>query len=157
VVVEEPAPLPEPPTPIVEVRAERATPGPFGVSVQSRIDGRLRGAAAAVGLVLDPAPMLELELSGLISHDAARVVPGGYAGLRLRAGDRFRPFVGGGVPVIWSGEAARVAVRGSAGLEVAATTHLIVLVDLGVEHFFNPQSSYDATLFVPIVGLQGRL
>jgi hypothetical protein len=143
-------------TVVTVARPRDDRPGPVGLQVDGRIDGRLRGGAAAIGIVID-SRVIETELSALISHDAQRVVPGGYVGVRLHAGTRVRPFVGAGAPVIWSGDEARVAVRGSAGLELFLDPHLSVLADLGVEHFFNPQPTYEATLFVPIVGLQGRL
>ncbi|HTJ43621.1 MAG TPA: hypothetical protein VL463_16060 [Kofleriaceae bacterium] len=141
---------------VVVVAPRREPVAPAGVQVASRIDGRLRGAAVALGIVVDAGP-IETEISGIISHDAQDVVPGAYGGFRLHAGERVRPFLSAGVPVIWSGDAARVAIRGGGGLELFLDSHLALLVDLGAEHFFNPQPSYAATLFVPIVGLQGRL
>ena len=181
-----PAPVPTP-APIVTVRANRTPPshevafeplapppataddetieayapppmrpGAVGLQADARIDGRLRGGAAAFGVIFD-GNRIETEISALVSHDAERVVPGAYAGVRVHAGTRLRPFLGAGAPVIWSGDEPRVAIRGSAGLQLFLDSHVAFLVDLGVEHFFNPQPTYEATLFVPIVGLQGRL
>ena len=157
--VEPPPPAPAPPDDVVVTAAARPrplVPAPAGLEVASRIDGHFRGAAASVGLLVDTS-RVETEVAAIVSHDAERVVPGAYAGVRIHAGQRVRLFVGGGSPLIWSAGEARFAIRGSAGLEWFFDAHLGLLAELGVEHFFNPQATYEATLFVPLVGLQGRL
>lgn len=142
----------------VVASAAPAEPSRFEASLQSRIDGKLRGAALAIGADYDPSPDLQAEVALLLSKDLDGVIPGVYGGVRLHFLDgRVRPLVGGGVPIFWSGGTARIGVRAGAGAEVLINEHLSVLADLGLEHFFNPQSRYEATVFVPIVGVHGRM
>jgi len=127
-------------------------------SLQARIDGKLRGAAIAIGAAYDPTPDLQAELALMFSKDLNGIIAGAYVGARYHFLDgRARPLIGAGLPVFWSGGAARVGVRVGAGAEILSNPHLSVLSDLGIEHFFNPQSPYEATVFVPIVGVHGRM
>jgi hypothetical protein len=127
--------------------------GRLATVVQARIDGKLRGLAASLGLAVDVAPTTQLEIALLLSNDV-----GAYAGARVHfLTGRFRPLVSVGVPVFWSGGAARVGGRIGGGVEWIVQRHLSVLGELGVEHFFNPQDRYEATVVVPILGLHGRL
>ncbi|HTJ44745.1 MAG TPA: hypothetical protein VL463_21715 [Kofleriaceae bacterium] len=138
--------------------AIEAAPSNIEGSLQTRIDGKLRGAALAIGGAYDPTPSLQAEASLLLSKDLDGVIYGVYGGLRMRFLDgRVRPLVGAGVPIFWSGGAARVGVRAGAGAELLINEHLSLLADLGVEHFFNPQSRYEANVFVPVLGVHGRM
>jgi len=162
--VEATAPPVEPATPVAEpARVETVTvlqprESHVGLSAQARIDGHFRGAALAIGLDYDPVRSVQLELAGLVSRDDQGDIFGGYAGLRVRLIDAvIRPTIGAGVPVFWSADKARVGARTAMGLELELSSHLLLLAEVGVERFFNPQPGYAATSLVPLVGLYGRL
>jgi hypothetical protein len=137
---------------------EPTEPARIEATLQARIDGKLRGAAFALGGDYDVTPEVQLEAAMMFSKDLTGMIFGAYGGVRYRFLDgRLRPVVGGGVPVFWSGGSARIGVRGGAGAEYFVNDHLSVIADLGIEHFFNPQSPYEATVFVPILGVHGRM
>ncbi len=118
----------------------------------ARIDGELRGAATAVGLVFGPVARFEIEAGALLAD-----VYGGYGGVRYRMlVTRVRPHVAAGIPVFFS-DGARVAGRVAVGGELALSRHLLLIAEAGYEHFFNPEAGYQADLFVPLVGLHARL
>jgi hypothetical protein len=138
--------------------AEPEEPARIEATAQARIDGKLRGAAFALGGDYDVSPELQVEAAMMFSKDLNGVIFGAYGGARYRfLGGRLRPLVGGGLPVFWSGGSARVGVRAGVGAEYFLNEHVSLLADLGVEHFFNPQSPYEATVFVPILGVHGRM
>jgi len=129
---------------------ERAR-GP-GLVVQARIDGKLRGGAAAVGLVYAPVGSVEAEATALLAD-----VYGIYLGARYRLlPGALSPHLAAGAPMFFS-RGTRVAARVGAGVELSVTPHISLLAEVGYEHFFNPEPGYEADLFVPIVGVQGRL
>ncbi|MCE9577953.1 MAG: hypothetical protein K8W52_32780 [Deltaproteobacteria bacterium] len=133
--------------------APRTGLGKFATVVQARIDGKLRGAAASIGLAYDLVPSLQVEAALLLANDV-----GGFAGARMHfLTGRLRPLVSVGAPVFWSDGAARIGLRVGGGAEWIVQRHLSALVEIGVEHFFNPQDRYEATVVVPILGVHGRL
>jgi len=134
----------------VAATAERDNlPGAF---VQARIDGKLRGSAVAVGVTYAPIPVLEAELAMLRSE-----VFGVYAGARwIILPSTLRPHVAAGLPIFFS-NGTRYGTRLAAGGEVDVTSHVSVVAELGFEHFFNPEIRYETNVFVPVVGLHGRL
>lgn len=136
-------------TPIDEPPARRRLPD---LLIQTRIDGKLRGAAGAIGLSYEPIDILEVELAALLSN-----AYGVYAGAAYRFLDtRIRPHVAVGLPIFFS-DGARVGARIAAGGEYEITPHFRVMAELGFEHFFNPEDMVEANVFVPIVGFAGRL
>ncbi len=130
------------------------------LGVQARIDGKLRGAAAAIALSYAPIATLEIEGAALISKQF-----GAYLGARYRILDtRLRPIVSAGVPVFFS-DGARWGARIAGGGEWELSPHVRLLAELGFEHFFNPEVrmvdgveiTVEANVFVPILGIAGRL
>jgi hypothetical protein len=130
-----------------------------------RIDGKGRGVAAGLGIVLAPLDTVELELAGLKAADW-----GVYAGVRVRfRTGRLRPYVAGGVPLFFYTDDSRMdsaialGLRAAAGLEVKVSAHVGVQVDVGIEHFFNIRDALvngkrpDETVFVPTLGVIGRM
>jgi len=137
----------------------RITSGVIGVV---RIDGQLRGAAGGIGLAV-AWDRLEADVMFLRSEQT-----GGYLGARYRLlTGFFRPYVALGMPgFIYDqmdasgGTATKLAigVRAAGGLELMINGHLSVQADLGYEHFFGVDDSpYEADVFVPTVGVIGRL
>ena len=132
------------------------------LAVQTRIDGKLRGAAFAIGVDYDPIKMLEVELAALLSSSKGVYAGARYTVLPTRVAVR----VGGGFPIFFH-DGARYGVRVAAGGEMKLEKHLSIMAELGFEHFFNPHEYYDpetdtnvkfeANVLVPIIGIQGSL
>jgi len=131
-----------------------------------RIDGKGRGAAGGLGIAI-ARDRFEGELMVLRSS-----VTGGYIGGRVRIlTGLVRPYVGVGMPIfVFDHEVAQmnlpptmetrvaVGVRAAAGVELYLNGHLSVQADLGGEYFFNVSGTrYEATAFVPTIGVIGRL
>lgn len=136
-----------------------------GVVGTMRIDGKGRGIAGMLGFALSPSDMLEIELAGMKSN-----VWGAYAGVRLRFLTGWvRPYAAGGLPMFFfenetdMQNAIAFGVRGAGGLELRINGHVSLHGDLGIEHFFNVEDKLvdgkrpDATVFVPTLGVIGRL
>ena len=119
------------------------------------------GAAALVGGSLDVTDRLEIVAAGLIGHNS-----GGYAGASFAfLTGTLRPMVSAGMPVFFN-DGARYAIRGAAGLELAANRHFALILEIGVEHALNPQAvivvggamrTVDATSIIPAIGATARL
>ena len=136
-----------------------------GVIGVLRIDGKGRGAAGGVGLAIARA-RFEGELMFLKSDEF-----GGYIGGRYRFLTGFiRPYAGFGLPgFVYDHEELQMdgstkttkkfalGVRAAGGVELVINGHLSVQGDLGYEHFFFVDDHYEADVFVPTVGVIGRL
>ena len=140
-------------------------PGVVGVV---RIDGKGRGFASGLGIAISRGAF-EAEAMLLRSDET-----GGYLGCRYRVlRGWLRPYLAVGVPgfvydhqeVILPSVAtatmttARLAVgaRVAAGVELMINGHLSVQGDLGYEHFFFLGDRFEADVFVPTLGVIGRL
>jgi hypothetical protein len=155
----------------VSDRGEAAPADPDDESIDSgvlgvmRIDGKGRGFAGGAGLAISRGK-LEIEIMLLKSDEV-----GGYLGLRYRLlTGFFRPYGAVGAPgfvfdhdELSTGGATvttrRLAVgaRVAAGIELMINGHLSVQGDLGYEHFFFVDDHYEADVFVPTLGVIGRL
>jgi hypothetical protein len=151
----------------VATTAEPDTHIPAGVVALARIVpyGGGAGAAGGLGITYAPIERFELELEVLRSQ-----AWGGYFGARYRLlrGD-LRPYVAAGVPLFefvdtsTSSSTVVLGVRGAAGVEYKLFGHIWLEADLGVEHYFDLDNklymdkSPSATLFVPTVGVIGRM
>jgi hypothetical protein len=133
---------------------ERISSGAIGLL---RIDGKLRGVAAGLGIAIARG-RFEGDLMVLRSS-----VTGAYLGARVRILSGFlRPYVAAGVPgfLYEDLDSTKLAfgVRGAAGLELMINEHLSVQGDLGYEHFFGiEETMFEADVLVPTVGVIGRL
>ncbi|HEY0192541.1 MAG TPA: hypothetical protein VGC42_15590 [Kofleriaceae bacterium] len=151
-------------------RAEPAAPGEpddigSGAIAVLRVDGKGRGFAGGLGAAIARG-RLETELMLL---KADRI--GGYLGLRYRFHtETWRPYAAAGIPgfvydhdelqadmTTSTSERLAIGLRLAAGLEVRVSHHLSVLADLGYEHFFFIDRRYEADVFVPTLGVIGRL
>jgi hypothetical protein len=136
-----------------------------GVLGVLRIDGKGRGFAGGAGLAISRGKF-EFDLM-LLKSD----VTGGYLGLRYRLfTGAFRPYGAVGVPgfvfshdelqddgTTMTTQRLAVGLRAAAGLELMINGHLSVQGDLGYEHFFFIDDHYEADVFVPTLGVIGRL
>lgn len=131
-----------------------------------RIDGKGRGFAGGAGLAITRGNFA-FEIMMLKSD-----VVGGYLGLRyrLRTG-MYRPYVAIGAPgfafdhdepgpadMSMTTQRLSIGARAAAGIELTINRHVSVLGDLGYEHFFFlDDDPYDADVFVPTLGVIGRM
>jgi len=130
-----------------------------------RIDGKGRGFAGGIGLAIAHGH-LEFDAMALKSD-----VYGGYLGARYRPfTGAFRPYVALGIPgfvfdhhedqmdgTIQTTPRLAVGVRAAVGLELMINGHFSVQGDLGYEHFFFVDEHFEADVFVPTLGVIGRL
>jgi hypothetical protein len=127
-------------------------PSRYGVLAFALLDVKHAGGAARVGATVDLVSRLSAEVAALIGPS-----PGAYAGVRFAIlGGRFRPVVAAGMPLFVS-NGARIAVRGAAALEVVLSRHVSVTAEAGIERIFNAEMNYAEILFVPAIGVVGRL
>jgi hypothetical protein len=143
-----------------------------GVLGIMRIDGKGRGFAGGAGIAIAN-PHFEGELAVLRSDEW-----GGYLGMRYRPlTGWFRPYAAVGMPlfvfdadkldpmgmVIGTSKHVSVGFRYAAGVELELNEHFSVQADLGGEYFFlikgfqHDNKTYDSSVFVPTVGVIGRL
>ena len=137
-----------------------------GVLGVLRIDGKGRGFAGGLGLAIARGH-LETEIIVLKSDEI-----GGYLGVRYRVlTGLFRPYVALGAPgfvfdheqlaadgvTTETAKRLAVGVRGAAGIELKINGHLSVQGDVGYEHFFFVDDHFEADVFVPTLGMIGRL
>lgn len=128
-----------------------------------RIDGKLRGFAGGIGLAI---------ARGRLEGDAMFLrseVNGGYLGARYRLMNGLvRPYVAAGVPgflyehtepgAISATTKLAIGVRAAGGVELRINGHFSIQGDLGYEHFFGVEDTlYEADVFVPTIGVIGRL
>jgi hypothetical protein len=129
-----------------------------------RIDGKGRGFAAGAGLLIARG-RIDLEILALRSD-----VFGGYVGVRFRPyAGMFQPYVAAGLPGFvfdhdeqvdgtpQSTKRLAVGFRGAIGLELRLDRHVSIEGDLGFEHFFLADDRFEADVFVPTIGVIGRL
>jgi opacity protein-like surface antigen len=159
------APVPAPPLAQIKDDKQDEDTLDSGVLGVLRIDGKGRGFAVGAGLAISRGS-LEVEIMMLKSDEI-----GGYLGLRywLPIGV-VRPYVASGAPgFVFDHEDAgtgappmtsrrlALGVRVAAGVEVKINDHLSVQGDLGYEHFFFLDDHFEADVFVPTLGVIGRL
>jgi len=136
-----------------------------GVISVLRIDGKGRGFAGGAGLAIARGHY-EFDVMVLKSDEI-----GGYLGVRYRPFvGVFRPYAGFGLPsfvydhdetqpdmTVQTSKRLAIGVRAAAGLELMINGHFSVQGDLGYEHFFFVDDRFEADVFVPTLGVIGRL
>jgi hypothetical protein len=136
-----------------------------GVISVLRIDGKGRGFAGGAGLAIARG-RFEFDAMALKSDEY-----GGYLGARYRPfTGAFRPYAALGVPgfvfdhdevqmdgTVQTSKRLAIGVRAAAGLELMINGHFSVQGDLGYEHFFFVDDHFEADVFVPTLGVIGRL
>ncbi|MEO7093265.1 MAG: hypothetical protein ABI175_08440 [Polyangiales bacterium] len=127
-------------------------PSKFGMLALAHVDFTNKGGAAIVGLAYDVIDRVQIQAAALLGPKS-----GGYAGVAVALlTGRVRPVIIAGMPIFVS-NGARVGIRGAAGVELAFNRHISAVAELGVEHTFNSEPSVTKTLFIPAVGVIGRL
>jgi hypothetical protein len=155
VAIEKPRPVETVATPaaigVVASAAPAARRSRVGLLVLGHIDIP-HGWAPLVGLTADVTSRLQLDAAAILGS-----FYGAYVGARFALlPGRTRPFVAAGMPVFRS-NGLRYGARGAAGLEYELSRHLAVIAEVGIEHDFNVEMGKAATLFVPAIGVSGRL
>lgn len=158
-VVATPLPVPEPSEPQhvisgVAFPAEPAErpPSKLAAFAYALVDVAHAGGAARVGASYEVLPRLAAEAAALIGPSS-----GGYVGARYAIlGGRYRPVVAVGAPIFIS-NGARVGVRAAAAFELVVNRHLSVVAEVGGERLINAEMNYAETLFIPALGVTGRL
>ncbi len=122
------------------------------------VDG---GAATFIGGTFDVTRQLRASAAAIIGPNFGGYVAAHFAFLT----GTIQPIVAVGMPIFFN-DGARVAIRGAAGVEIVANSHFSFLVELGVEHLFNPQPmvefggmlrSINSTSLIPAFGVTARL
>lgn len=123
------------------------------------------GSALFLGATFDATEQLSLDAAvilgpGIVSSGMATLPPpklGGYAGASFAfPTGKLRPKLSAGMP-IFADDGARFFVRGAGGIEYAASRHLSLAVELGVEVSLNARDDIRSTALVPSLGAVGRL
>ncbi len=121
-------------------------------SAEALIDEKLEGAAALLGVIVDIT-------GGLAVRGAAIVGPnsGGYVGATYTfLTGSWRPVVSAGMPV-FSDAGVRFGLRAAGGVEIPASKHVSIVVELGYEHYLNANAGIIADRFVPALGVNAKL
>jgi len=136
----------------VRKRVQPAGRSRLGALVAAHVDPRNKGAAALIGLTGDVVSRLQVQATALVGP-----VSGGYlaATYGILPG-KLRPLVVLGVPVFFS-DGPRVAVRAAAGVEYAIDSHFSLFAEVGGEYMLNPEPMMSRALFIPALGVTGRL
>lgn len=133
-------------------RTEIEPPSKLGLLALAHADFQNKGGAGLVGLAYDVFDRVQVQAAAILGPSS-----GAYAGLAVAVlTGRVRPVVVAGVP-IFVANGARVGVRGAAGVQVAFNRHIAAVAEVGVEHVFNAEDGIEKTLFIPAVGVIGRL
>lgn len=141
----------EPQNKIVATPAVEGPRSRFGAIVLGHFDIP-HGGAALVGVTADVIDRVEARATAILGPKI-----GAYAGATFSfLTERYRPYISAGVPVFFS-SGARYGIRGAGGLEYIVNRHLALVVEAGVEHEFNREMGVKPTVFVPAVGVLGRL
>jgi len=141
----------EPQNRIVAAPVNEGPRSRFGAIVLGHFDIP-HGGAALVGVTADVIDRVEARATAILGPKV-----GAYAGATFSfLTARYRPYISAGLPVFFS-SGARYGIRGAGGLEWVMNRHLALVVEAGVEHEFNREMGVKATVFVPAVGVLGRL
>src|SRR3569623_671839 len=141
----------EPQNRIVAAPVNEGPRSRFGAIVLGHFDIP-HGGAALVGVTADVLDRVEARATAILGPKI-----GAYAGATFSfLTNRYRPYISAGVPVFFS-SGSRYGIRGAGGLEWVMNRHLALVVEAGVEHEFNREMGVKATVFVPAVGVLGRL
>jgi tetratricopeptide repeat protein len=157
---------PEDGTPLVAAQAPAPAPGPIatgpstlshrgrlGANVRADIEGHGDGAVGNVGIAYGLGDRVEVDLAGLIGEHGG-VRPG--AALFLMTG-AYKPLLYVGVPIFFADGATKAGVHGGAGLMWDPTPRIGVFAGLGVAYHPGVPEPLDKTVFLPTLGVQGRM
>jgi len=125
--------------------------GQFGVFVRGDIDGKGRGFVIAPGASFGAGDWVEISAAALIGRDK-----GAWVGTHVfLSRSELKPTLLFGAPMFFVA-GARPGVQGGVGVTWDPSQAISVSAAAAVAHFFAPPPGYDATVFVPSLGLQVR-
>ncbi|HEY3351821.1 MAG TPA: hypothetical protein VGQ83_01110 [Polyangia bacterium] len=143
-------PRPDDGTPTVRARPEREDA--FGAVLRADVRGTGGGVVLAPGLTYLLSQRVELTLAALLGSKQ-----GAYAGATLFVlRGAWAPRLVVGLPLFFK-DGTWPGVQAAAGLEWRMTPRLAAFVDAGVAYFPGAPAGFTKTVFVPAVGLSGRL
>ncbi len=152
-----------PPLPPVPLRLSRSSTGStdeddlshawqVGVTARADIDGKFRGAAAAIGASFGIWHYFEIQVSGLLGTNKGLEPAASVYFLR----GMVKPTIYVGAPIFFV-DGARPGVHAAGGVQVDPIRHLGIVAMAGVGAFgSSPNDEYQNVLFVPSIGAQGR-
>lgn len=123
-----------------------------GLLARLDIDPINAGARAAVGLTFGLWDHLEIGASALIGSTMG--VEPQLTGYIFRG--RWKPLVNVGVPIFFS-SGAQPGVRGAAGVQWDLNRHFGVFAQVGGAYFPGARAGYAKAVFLPALGVQGRI
>jgi hypothetical protein len=126
--------------------------GQVGLVARADVDGKMRGAVAALGASYGLGSVVELQAAGLVGRDKGAELGAAFYLLR----GTWKPMAYVGVPVFFV-EGVSPGVHGALGLQADPSRSLGAFLQVGVATFMNVPEDRDATVFVPSAGIQGRL
>jgi tetratricopeptide (TPR) repeat protein len=136
----------------VPVTVVAPTPAPWGGLLRAHVDFTNRGAAALVGGFFEVADRVAFEAAGILGPTY-----GGYLGATgFILQGKIRPTVSVGAPIFFS-HGARWAARAAVGIQLRIGDHIGFFIEAGGEHHFNPEADIKKNIFIPAVGITGRL
>ena len=158
------APAPAPATarseaPEVAPQADRGAALPaatadhaLGAVLRGDIDGKGRGAVVSAGPSYRIARAVDVALVACIGRDKG-LEPS--ATVLLTSG-ALRPLIALGVPVFFV-DGPRPGVRAAAGVAFEPASTLSLFAEAGASYFASMPGGYDKLVFVPSIGVEGRL
>lgn len=124
----------------------------LGAFFRTDVDGKFRGQVSVFGLSYGLGNHVDVAAGALVGKDkgvwagaTAYILPGNVKP-RLTLGTHL--FFAGGV---------QFGLHGAGGLQWDPMRHLGVFIDAGVSFWPKPRPNYEQVVFVPSVGVQGRL
>jgi hypothetical protein len=131
----------------------------LGAAARVDVDPIHHGARAAPGLTFGVHDHLEIGVSALLGRDMGVEPQLTFFLLRRSA---FKPLLNTAVPVFFVNGAypiviVAVGVRGAVGVEWDPTRHFGVFAQVGGAYLPTLQPSYASGVFLPALGLQGRI
>jgi hypothetical protein len=140
----------KPPDQSITVGVQPETPARFAAFALALLDIP-RGGAGLVGGGFNATDSLQIRAAAILGPSYGAFAGATFSFLK---GD-VHPIITAGMPVFFS-NGARFAVRGGAGAEISASKRVDLILELGYEHYINPEMGYRANLFVPGVGVRGK-
>jgi hypothetical protein len=146
------APSPPPPPP-AEPAVTLSHRSQLGASVRVDVDPLTPGARVVPGVTYGILDFFEVGAAAILGIHTSGFEPRATAYILRGA---FKPFVDVGVPVFIV-QGARPGLRGSAGVQWDPMRHIGLFAQAGGAYFFDPPLGYLHAVFLPALGVQGRL
>jgi hypothetical protein len=141
--------------PALRVLGERSHRFQVGAAARVDFDPILphSGACLVLGLTFAVHDHLEMGASALLGHDKG-VEP--QLTFFVLGRSAWKPLINAGVPIFFV-NGARVGVRGAVGVQWDVHRRFGVFTQVGGAYFPNAQQGYLSAVFLPAIGVQGRI